>query len=554
MERKKFVNPHLYEAVGLINFHAPFDHLPAEYCVDPYRSTFMLDQLGSTAVYLNSYAQHRTGYSMSPFLPEMKPAARGDFFHRFMRLPIFDRTWKVYQLGLSRDYPISNYQTRAHHQVMTAICMAGSLQTLYDRQPDDLISKLRIDFQDAEILDDNTTDKEVLTKAVRLMVITGGLHDSGTLAGGDTIKYLLKSFGETEDEELLLGKMLFPEGYEFQEPVFQHYRTTLREFMSQFGLGEKDLKYVSDCITGRSASLLGEMINPPSGDKLDFDRIAYTLQDWIAFGVLGVDLPRSQLPPIAIFDTQARLIRSLDSVENSLTNWDIAADYGKRGDFPWNTLDPSEDVELSPRGEIIFQVPSRVLALAMLRVSAIVNHYAGFKLLGQEKELQDALYSWVNRHEVPLCLRLPYLLSHGNQELLRDLVNLPELKDIRTIITGLETLEHRPLFGGYHLWNEKEAARYWAHFKVKIKPGLDTLVRDEKGGVATLGKRYLIDPAIRHSTKVILVDNLDTENDIMRNNMALRLQCLLADYDDSYVCINRIPEEEKKEFYYRVAR
>jgi len=47
--------------------------------------------------------------------------------------------------------------------------------------------------------------------------------------------------------------------------------------LAERGLGEKHIKFVVDCIQGHSESLIGEMLHPLSGDKVDLDRQAYTL-------------------------------------------------------------------------------------------------------------------------------------------------------------------------------------------------------------------------------------------------------------------------------------
>ena len=438
----------------------------------------MYDLIGGKGIFYLKQAQNVAD------LPLLNPLIRNGFIDQISQTDIFRRLFGINQLSFNGSCPILNPHSRAEHSIWFSILASKGFQSLCNDDSQALAETLRKDFKNHNIPQDRLTDEEIIVHGANILCWTTAHHDAATLAGGDSIKYLLKSLHMPYDEENLLGDMLFTHNETFNSPDFQKYRDQSFTLARTHGLTETDLRYALTCIKG-SDSLIGLLVNSPK-DTLEFDRISYIILDWYRAGLFTVDYLPSVLPSLNQPHLQRRLVEGAIYESQGLDNPDIVYHHAAPI-FPWNILDPSNDLVLSKQGEPVFTKPNKMLALAYLRVMEIIYYYAGTKMLGMEKELQDCLTLYIKKNGLPECLTLPNLLSCTSEELFTDLEQLDPKGELGAVVSNRNRWRMATTFSGFRTTDLDEAKKHWGYFPIKIKPGLDTLVL-YKNRTTTLGK------------------------------------------------------------------
>lgn len=472
-----------YEVSGIMNLHLIFDGATQLAGATP-------DEIRQAAKnYANGqafYPTNRAGYCYQLIF---RPLKRGGVLAALDGTEHFQRLHGCRQLSLHDQIPAPNSHTRADHSIFLGTLINSTLSSMIRRSPEQFLARAEQDLKTADLMDEVETKADLVALTAKLGSAIAVLHDLATIAGGERIKNFLKTLGRSADEEILIKEMMFSRpGSEFYTQPFMQMNRNLRERLGQFGIFDKHLNFIFECIAGKSDSLLGNLMHPKA-DSLDLDRAAYILLDNKAAGVFAQDLPSFKLPDISQYTTKDELITKLNKFRDLLANPSQMLKSPPQPVFPWNTLDPSQDMFLDDKGRVVYGIPTKVLALTLAREYGFRFYYLGTMMQGIESTLGNRIEAYVKKNsgKLPEILELPYLLSHTDQELLRELSKLPDPK-IQEIAGCLRDGAIPPFFSSEYV-DRKQAKAGWFNVDCKIKHGMETLVKDQ-GKVMTLG-RYM---------------------------------------------------------------
>jgi hypothetical protein len=409
----------------------------------------------------------------------MHPIIEGGLISDVAKTQLFQRIFGVHQLGPNRYYPLENHHNRGEHSIYVAVNAARTLQALYDRDKEGLVAKFREDFTKEGIpLPD--TDEEVIFAGLDLAVTTCLVHDLATPAGGDTFKYLA-NLDEEENLGWLLSEDRYSPGSDKEEAI---------GVLETRGIEKTQQEYIIRCVQGKSETLIGEIVHPPKGDKMDHDRIGYTLLDSVAANIFDYEIPERFLPKQMADADIWKLYNALVFSWETLGDPEISATLGftrdkDEGIFPVNIIDPSEDFSLDPKGELVCTNPQKLSWVAAIRTCNVGMHYAGFKLLGLEYELQRRLQDLRQDENLARILSKENLLNFTDNDLYSALGEIED-EELQTI------LERRAGIASTTLFEARLAPvssqldpEAFASFPMKIKPGLESLVKVD-GATLTL--------------------------------------------------------------------
>jgi len=381
---------------------------------------------------------------------------------------LFQRLFGVHQLGPNREYPLHNHHSRAQHSIHLSINAARTLQALHDNNPDLLVQKARADLIATQLAEEDMSNQEILNLYTDILITTTMIHDLATPAGGDTIKYLL-NLDEEKDLRWLLS----------QNPE-------LLKALQDRGFDERHVAFCIACVQGKSDSLIGQMIHPPEGDYMDWDRISYTLFDGLAIQLFTPDVPESLLPEelgeVDSFNLYMGLQSAIEALDSGATA--VLGVHDKV--LPGSLIDTSENYVLDTQGRLICTRPDRLAWLSAYRSWMIARHYAGHQMLGVEWELQQRLRELIENGITNDILTMETLLTITDRQLYDELLNLGDT-ELNQIIGRIRSTAGTTLFTGIVKSEKEKDGRCYAQFPLKIKPGFDSLVSDN-GKVITLGE------------------------------------------------------------------
>lgn len=482
LEKERLAQPLLLRA-GIIDLNKAFEQMPKDLISRCGRFPringahffpYFHDLREETYRILDENEYRAVGYNHKHFL---YPVMQGGFIAQIAETKLFRRIFGVHQLGPNRHYPLANDHNRGEHSIYLTVNLVRSLQALDEKNHHNLVSKLRLDFGNNGLIAEAVTDEHIVDLACDLLVVCGMLHDLMTPSGGDTFKYLLKM---KEEDDL---HRLFSEGI----PSLDEEKNELMTILSARGLNDRQLSYAVDCVRGQSGSLLGEMIHPEGKDQLDWDRIAYTLLDGQTAGFLYQEIPNSLLPKKITHQSEQLVVDWLDSVLDTLGRSEISACLGipllcasRSTNYPvvpTNFIDPSDNWILDNQGHLICTEPRRLLMVAAIRVWMVGLHYAGFKMLGIESEIQTRLEQLMDRPDVKSILSNENVLSWDDQTLWSELGRINDEK-LQAILARRESVAATTLFtGGLVDQSLPIDPKAFKSFPLIIKPGFESLIQ-----------------------------------------------------------------------------
>lgn len=258
VEPERLIRPLLFRA-GIVDLNQAYDVLPEDQVqrlgtwqkfqkeeqisfrtVGVMKAAFERLNMRNEKLSFNRLIRHR-----------MYPFAAGGYIDRLSETQYFERILNIQQLNWNNGYPLSNYHSRGDHSIYTAINMVRTIAALAERDPARLEERLRRDFAEASFYSEDLSRNSLFDLAVDLAVTAGMLHDLATPAGGDLIKHVA-GLNEEEDIVWLLTNDL---------PEYKEGRDELWRILATQGLDEAHVNFVTDCIAGRSASLIGDLIH-----------------------------------------------------------------------------------------------------------------------------------------------------------------------------------------------------------------------------------------------------------------------------------------------------
>jgi len=421
------------------------------------------------------------------------------------RTEIFSSLFGKHQLGLNRYSPLPNSHNRGEHSLYLAIEMLRTLQSLDEKDHIRLIRKLRNDFKN-EGLPEPKSDEEVIIIATNLAATVAALHDLGTPAGGDTIKYVTGRKEEDVVEWFLSKKNI----------ALRKQRDELLTVLNGYGLTPDHIRYLVRCIKEESNSLIGEMINPTRGDKLDWDRMSYTLLDLQAATLLSNEIPEVLLPKNLDRRDKDLIARKLDlGIKVIIEN--PSAVLGITGErlsdivlLPTNYLDCSERFHLNSEDQLVCTDPQRLSWIAAYRLWMTTHYYAGAQMLGLEWELQNRLQSLARKGVGNKLLTIDNLITKTDEELFHQFEELGDA-ELAKIIRKSKTTGGTSRFVGRIVdADSQKQAGVLKSFGLNPKIGLDTLV-SWKGKTITLAK-YLEQKPESEATQFIASNPAGSRN------------------------------------------
>lgn len=422
----------------------------------------------------------------------LNPIKRNGLVGQIANTKAFGRLMKIAQLGLARDYPLPNWHSRGEHSLCLTVNSIKSLQAMEDADPAQLEERLRDDFTDETFYNHAMDRTAVFDLATDLTVCATTMHDLRTPAGGDTFKYLLNIREEDELERFLFGNYIASD-YESEE---------LLAILAERGISENHLRFVTRCVKGESSSLVGDLLSPARGDKLDHDRISYTLLDCEQAGMFWQELPTNLLPKTGSKLQEKMLYASLSSAIGTLRGDSDAVvggfpivdpNNGKKYFPPHvNMIDPTTDYCLKDK-KLVCANPEKLAWVAAFRIWMNGLHYAGPKMLGLETELQRKLGDLMRKGIGMDLLTREKLLQFTDDQLYQELIALGDPGLSKIIHNNTRTTVGHTSFYGYATNETQIVPEPYASYPLKIKPGLDSLVKHE-GKVTTLGEYVLQNP------------------------------------------------------------
>jgi len=515
IEKIKFNPEHFKQPIldraGIVNLNPYFESLPPElidaigmfpdidYQVLDYLIYFLSNKVNTDN---QSWLQEKLSYPQH--LNQMYKITPSGLIDQIASLKLFDRLFGVAQLGPRLDFPVANTHSRAVHSISTTIDMLRILQVLSDKSSEILELRLRKDFENEKFYDPEMSREAIFNLATDICTFTGMLHDIATPAGGDAIKYFAHLDEEVDIEYLLFGS----------DSNLQLQRDELFAICKQRGLGIDHLKFIVNCIQGKSVSLIGDMIHPTKGDLLDQDRAAYTKGDAKSTSVLWHEIPKKLIPAKLPPKTIEILEACLNSIVETCSNEAVCANSGVPIQYPSGKIylgprpsvsfiDPTDFYFLDKELRLVNSKPEILSWIAAFRTLVTVNYYIGYKLLGIESELQGLLGT-LSPEVIGDLFSKENLLGMTDEQLYSKIKQLGN-KDLGYFVHSLRNRFNSCSYSGEIVDSDEDSpgstSCALAKFTIKFKPGLDSLILDD-GQIMTL-KDYLLHHPDDRSTVLI---------------------------------------------------
>src|SRR3989344_2088393 len=498
--------PLLYQA-GIIDLNDCFSQLPQDIindcgvigAVKPKRLARVLGQM--KAGLMKSFGLEELTLPNLENQHALYPILSSGIIADMAKTKIFATLLGKHQLGLNRFSPLPNPQNRGEHSIYVAVKLVRTLQHLDDVDHKSLVDKLRGDFKLEGFDTSEIDDENILSLTVNLATAVAITHDLMIPAGGDAVKYLLRQNGVNMDEEQNLEWFLSDEN-----KALRPERDELLEVLDKkLNLTPELISYMLRCVQGKSDTLIGELINPVRGDKMDGDREGYTELDNEAATIFDQGVPDVYLPPTLSVEPDtlqlhlaARLTSAVvtlylnpDAIVNPTDPKRTGHPDGRL--LPVSLIDCSEKRVLSATGELVCTDPVRLGWAAVFRDYMTIYHYAGAQMLGLESELQDRLQELWRQGIGQDILSKENLLAITDARFLEQLINLND-PELLGIIERAQSIGGTSHFAGQIVdTSSATPAEAYKSFPLNPKPGFDSRVQDG-GGEITLGEHLARHP------------------------------------------------------------
>ncbi len=409
------------------------------------------------------------------------------FIGEISRTAAFQKLLGKHQLGFNRSFPENNTHTRGSHSIRVTMSMLSAIRSAIHHSEESaeyLMVRLTNDLYNEGLVSEGVllSPSQIIDISIKLITLIGMDHDIMMPAGGVGMQIAKDIDEEKLLSEALLNRVRRNRGERTEDVIDPH---NVVDDIERFLRGieginvEKALEFIAKAVTGESTSFIANLLKAKGRDTLDLDRVGYTIEDYEQAYMLFPHFPKvimkslrkiTGLKGLGSFEAQMHIVDVLRELEEDVNNPDVILTLDRRKLAYSGDLIPS--VRVNQNGDIVFTNHIQALTIAALRATAIPLHYLSPRMIGLEVYVIEELRKTEEGGKV--LEDISDLIAMDDDELYSkvDVERLGVPNRIFPVVNFVGELSKEKIEGKVHI-------------KLKIKPGLDTLI-DYKGQTYTM--------------------------------------------------------------------